>query len=105
MRTHNLYSRRTSTYPGTIRGVKEWNNTYKIRTAIERNINHIKSNLCLAGRRTQNEKTLHAGLILAGITQPIAVVLCKPSQTSWLPTKSEASHCLVFTNFINLMAY
>ena len=38
-------------------------------------INHIKDNLCLAGRRTQNEKTLHADLILAGITQLITVVL------------------------------
>ena len=56
-------------YPGTIRGTEKWDNTYKIRTAVERDINHIKDNLCLAGRRTQNEKTLHADLILAGITR------------------------------------
>ena len=62
-------------YPGAIRGTKEWDDTYKIRTAVERDINHIKDNLCLAGRRTQNEKTLHADLILAGITQLITVVL------------------------------
>ena len=62
-------------YPGTIRGTEDWNNTYKIRTAVERDINHIKDNLCLAGRRTQNEKTLHADLILAGITQLLSVVL------------------------------
>ncbi len=43
-------------YPGAIRGTEEWNNTYKIRTTVERDINHIKDNLCLAGRRTQNEK-------------------------------------------------
>ena len=43
-------------YPGTIRGTEEWDSTYKIRTAVERDINHIKENLCLAGRRTQNEK-------------------------------------------------
>ena len=55
-------------YPGTIRGTDEWDNTYKVRTAVERQINHIKENFCLAGRRTQNEKTLHADLILAGIT-------------------------------------
>ena len=47
----------------------------KIRTVVERDINHIKDNLCLAGRRTQNENTLHADLILAGITQLITVVL------------------------------
>ena len=62
-------------YPGTIRGTDEWDNIYKIRTVVERQINHIKENLCLAGRRTQNEKTLHADLILAGITQLITVVL------------------------------
>ena len=62
-------------YPGTIHGTEEWDNTYKIRTVVERNINHIKDSLCLAGRRTQNEKTLHADLILAGITQLITVVL------------------------------
>ena len=62
-------------YPGTIRGTENWDNTYKIRTAVERDIHHIKENLCLAGRRTRNEKTLHADLILAGITQRISVVL------------------------------
>ena len=62
-------------YPGTIRGTEEWVNTYKIRTVVERDINHIKDTLCLAGRRTQNEKTLHADLILAGITQLITVIL------------------------------
>ena len=62
-------------YPGIIRGTEDWDNTYKIRTAVERDINHIKENLCLAGRRTQNEQTLHADLILAGITQLITVIL------------------------------
>jgi len=62
-------------YPGTIRGTEEWDNTYKIRTVVERDINHIKENLCLAGRRTQNEITLHADLILAGITQLITIIL------------------------------
>ena len=62
-------------YPGTIRDTEEWDNTYKIRTAVERDMNHIKGNLCLAGRRTQNEKTLHADLILTGITQLITAFL------------------------------
>ncbi len=67
-------------YPGILRGTGEWDNTYKIRTAVERDINHIKDNLCLAGRRTQNEKTLHADLILAGITQLITVILADKIQ-------------------------
>ena len=62
-------------YPGTLRGTDDWDKTYKIRTSVERDINHIKDNYCLAGRRTQNEKTLHADLILAGITQLITVIL------------------------------
>ena len=62
-------------YPGTIRGTEEWDNTYKIRTVVERQINHIKENFCLAGRRTQNKKTLQADLILAGITQLTTVIL------------------------------
>lgn len=62
-------------YPGTLRGTPEWNDTYKIRSVVEQNIQHTKINLCLAGRRTQNEKTLHADLLLAGITQLITVVL------------------------------
>ena len=67
-------------YPGTLRGTEEWDNTYKIRTAVERDINHIKENLCLAGRRTQNKKTLHADLILSGITQLVTVVLADKIQ-------------------------
>ena len=62
-------------YPGVVRGTEEWEKTYKIRTVVERDINHIKENLCLNARRTQNEKTLHADLLLAGITQLITVVL------------------------------
>ncbi len=40
-------------YPSTLRGTPKWDSTYKIRTVVERDINHIKENLCLAGRQTQ----------------------------------------------------
>lgn len=62
-------------YPGTLRGTDEWDNTYKIRTTVERSINHLKDSFGLARRKTQNEKTLHADLILSGITQLIGVIL------------------------------
>lgn len=62
-------------YPGTIRGTEEWDETYKIRSVVEKSINHFKDSFCIAGRKTQNEKTLHADLLLAGITQLITVVL------------------------------
>lgn len=68
--------------PGVIRGTEEWESNYKIRTSVERSINHIKDSFCLGGRKTQNAKTLHADLLLAGITQLITVVvadrICKP---------------------------
>ena len=62
-------------YPGAVRGTKKWNSTYKIRTTVERSIHHFKDCYGLGNRKTQNEKTLHADLILAGITQLISVVL------------------------------
>ncbi len=62
-------------YPGTVRGSQEWNCTYKIRSAIEKSIENFKHSCCIAERRTQNEKTLHADLLLAGITQLITAVI------------------------------
>lgn len=88
--------------PGAIRGTEEWDNTYKIRTVVERDTNHTKDNLCLAGRRTQNEKTLNADLILAGITQLITVVLAdKNNHRKYIRT----AHFLGLTNSIKPMAY
>lgn len=62
-------------YPGTIRGTDEWDSTYKIRVTVEKSINHFKDSFCIANRKTQNEKTLHADLLLAGITQLITVLV------------------------------
>lgn len=58
-------------YPGT----EEWNDTYKIRSTVEKGINHFKFSYYVADRRTQNKKTLHADLLLAGITQLITVAV------------------------------
>lgn len=62
-------------YPGVLRGTDEWNKTYKIRSVVEQGINHFKTSFCVAGRRTQNAKTLQSDLLLAGITQLITVLL------------------------------
>lgn len=67
-------------FPGAIRGTEEWNNTYKIRSVVERSLNQFKDSLCVAGRKTQNAKTLHADLLLAGITQLMTVVLADSIQ-------------------------
>ena len=62
-------------YPGCIRGTDEWDSTYKIRINVEKAINHFKDSFCVAGRKTQNEKTLHADLLLAGITGLLTVMI------------------------------
>lgn len=62
-------------YPGIERGSAEWEKTYKIRVNVEKSINHFKDSFCVAGRKTQNEKTLHADLLLAGITQLVTVMI------------------------------
>ena len=61
--------------PGTLRGTPEWDETYKTRSAVEKSINQFKSSFCVAGRKTQNGQTLHADLLLSGITQLISVIL------------------------------
>lgn len=62
-------------YPGTLRGTDEWQQIYKIRGVVEQSLNHFKDSFCVAGRKTRNARTLHADLLLAGITQLITVIL------------------------------
>ena len=62
-------------YPGAVRGTKEWCSAYKIRVNVEKSINHLKDSFCVAGRRTQNEKTLHTDLLLSGIAQLVTVIV------------------------------
>ena len=62
-------------YPGVERGSKEWDETYKIRVNVEKSINHLKDSFCVAKRKTANAKTLHADLLLAGISQLLTVVV------------------------------
>ena len=61
--------------PGVERGSQEWEETYKIRVNVEKSINHFKVSFCIAKRKTQNEKTLHADLLFAGITQFVTVLV------------------------------
>lgn len=62
-------------YPGTIRGTDEWNTVYKIRGTVEQAINHIKSNMGIANRKTRNAKTTKADVFLAGIAQLFTVIV------------------------------
>lgn len=40
-------------FPGIQRDTKEWNDTYKIRTIVERAINHFKINMCIAEEKQE----------------------------------------------------
>lgn len=62
-------------YPGTARDIQEWEDTYKIRVNVEKAIHHFKDSFCVAGRKTQNAKTLHADLLLASIIQLTTVIV------------------------------
>lgn len=62
-------------YPGVERGSEEWEETYKIRVNVEKSIHHFKNSFCVANRKTRNEKTLHADLLLAGIAQLVTVMV------------------------------
>lgn len=62
-------------YPGTVRGTEEWNKIYKIRCNVEQTINHIKSNMGIAGRKTRDAKTTKADVFLAGIAQLFTVII------------------------------
>lgn len=62
-------------YPGIARWTEEYDKTYKIRVNVEKSINHIKDSFCVASSRTQNEETVHADLLLAGITQLLTVMV------------------------------
>ena len=61
------------------RGSAQWDEIYKIRVNVEKSINHFKDSFCIANRKTQNEKTLHADLLLAGITQLVTVLVADNS--------------------------
>lgn len=62
-------------YPGAVRGTDDWNEHYKIRTAVERSISHFKDSFCINSRKSQNAKTLRADLLFSGISQLLSVIL------------------------------
>lgn len=62
-------------FPGIQRDSKEWRDTYKIRTIVERAINHFKINMCIAGRKTRNHTTTKADVFLAGIASQLTVIV------------------------------
>lgn len=62
-------------FPGIQRDTKEWDDLYKIRAIVERSINHFKTNMCIAGRKTRNHATTKADVFLAGIASQLTVIV------------------------------
>ena len=62
-------------FPGIQRDSPEWISLYKIRTIVERTINHLKSNMCVAGRKSRNHTTTKADVFLAGIASQLTVIV------------------------------
>lgn len=62
-------------FPGIQRDSEEWDSLYKIRSIVERAINHFKTNMCIAGRKTRNHATTKADVFLAGIASQLTVIV------------------------------
>lgn len=62
-------------FPGLQRDSDQWNSLYKIRTVIERVINHLKTNMCISGRKSRNHLTTKADVFIAGITSQITAII------------------------------
>lgn len=62
-------------FPGVQRDSAEWTDLYKIRTTVERVIQHFKANLCIAGRKTRNHATTKSDVFLAGIASQLTVIV------------------------------
>ncbi len=62
-------------FPGIQRDSEEWDSLYKIRTIVERAIDHLKINMCVAGRKSRNHTTTKADVFLAGIASHLTVIV------------------------------
>lgn len=62
-------------FPGIQRDSDEWVALYKIRTIVKRTINHLKINMCIAGRKTRNHMATKANVFLAGIASQLTVIV------------------------------
>lgn len=62
-------------FAGIQRDSEEWNSLYKIRTIVERAINHFKTNMCTAGRKIRCHATTKADVFLAGIASQLTVIV------------------------------
>lgn len=62
-------------FPGIERGTSEWDNLYKKRGVVEQTINHLKTNMCIADRKSRNLVSTKADVFLACIASLFTVIL------------------------------
>lgn len=62
-------------FPGIQRDSDDWISLYRIRTIVERAIDHLKINMCVAGRKSRNHTTTKADVFLAGIASQLTVIV------------------------------
>ncbi len=62
-------------FPGIQRDSKEWDSFHKIRTIVERAIDHLKINMCAARRKSRNHTTTKADVFLAGIASQLTIIV------------------------------
>lgn len=62
-------------FPGIQRDSEKWSALYKTRTVVERTINHLKTNMCVANRKTRNHATTKADVFLAGIANQLTAIV------------------------------
>lgn len=85
-------------YPGVEHGSEEWDETYKITVNVEKSINHFKDSFCVANRKTTNEKTIHADLLLAGISQLLTIVVADKINRRQHIRSLKTINCIGLTN-------
>lgn len=73
--TYTFANQNFRNLPGVVRDSEKWNNLYKIRCVVEQTINHFKTNMCVASRKSRNLLTTKADLLLASITQLFTVII------------------------------
>lgn len=81
-------------FPGIQRDSDEWNSLYKIRTIVERAIDHLKLNMCVAGRKSRNHTTTKADVFLAGIASQLTSYRCTQYELSTIHSQSKTFNCL-----------
>jgi hypothetical protein len=62
-------------FPGIQRDSEKWVQLYKVRVVVEKAINYLKTNMCIAGRKTRNHLTTKEDVFIAGIASRLTVIL------------------------------